>query len=242
MNDLPQSANATHTSPPAPSPATLNTSRSFASSSSSSYDWCSSADAQVGIGLSLLQDLANGMHSSDKDEDEENDIRRRLRYSRWSVGKDEDHAAATSITITSIIRPPMASSPQRPPPFHLHSSVPTDECERRPSLAPSAELTEFWEGASDIYDEYRYSRFPMASKMSMSSQFSVNAVSGVAPTPPVPELRPSTSSSGSRQRVDSTRSRGGNSFWSKTDSARLRRHSPHPLPQVLEGDCMYFYF
>jgi len=81
--------NATHTSPPAPSSATPNTSHSFASSSSSSY---SSADAQFGIGLSLLQDLANGIDSSD--EDEEDDIWRRLRYSRWSIGKDDDETAA----------------------------------------------------------------------------------------------------------------------------------------------------
>ena len=41
-----------------------------------------------------MQDLANGMDSSDKDEDEEDDIRRRLRYSRWSIGKGDDDAGA----------------------------------------------------------------------------------------------------------------------------------------------------
>ena len=112
----------------------------------------------------------------------------------------------------------------------------TNERERRPSLAASAGSTGSWEGASDIYNDYRYSRFSMASKISMSSRFSVNAASGVAPTPPVPESRPSIDSSGSRQRVDSARSRGGDSFRSRTDSARSRQHSPHPLPQVLEGD------
>ena len=59
----------------------------------------------------------------------------------------------------------------------------------------------------------------------MSSRFSVNAASGVAPTPPVPESRPSTDSSSSRPRVDSTRSRRGDSFRSRTDSAKLRSHS-----------------
>ena len=50
-----------------------------------SYDQCSSADTQVGIGLSLLQDLANGMDSSDEEQHEYDDVRRRLGYSRWSV-------------------------------------------------------------------------------------------------------------------------------------------------------------
>ena len=46
------------------------------------------------MGLSPLQDLANGMDSSDEDEDEEEDIRRRVRHSRWSVGNENDDAAA----------------------------------------------------------------------------------------------------------------------------------------------------
>lgn len=108
--------------------------------------------------------------------------------------------------------------------------------ERRPSLATSAASAWSWEGISDIYDDYRYSRFSKASKMSMSSRFSVNtgvsdsgAASGVAPTQPVPESRPSMDSNlnGSWQRVDSTRSRGGKSLRSRTDSARSRQHSPH---------------
>ena len=54
-----------------------------------------------------------------------------------------------------------------------------------------------------------------------SSRFSVNgAVSGITPTQPIPESRPST--------------RGGESLCSKTDSAKSRQHLP--LPQVLESD------
>jgi len=34
------------------------------------------------------------MDSSDEDEDEEDDIRWRLRYSRWSIGNDDDDAGA----------------------------------------------------------------------------------------------------------------------------------------------------
>jgi len=105
------------------------------------------------------------------------------------------------------------------------SFIGTNERERRPSLAPSADSAGSWEGASDIYDDYRYSRFSRASKMTISSRLSVNAVSGVAPTPPVPESQPSIDSSGSRQRVDSTRLRRGDSFCSRTDSTKLRPHS-----------------
>jgi len=78
----------------------------------------------------------------------------------------------------------------------------------------------------------------MASKMSMSSRFSVNAASGVgvAPTPQVQGSRPSVDSSDSRPCLDSTRSRRGDSFQSRTDSSRSRQHLLHPLPQVLEGD------
>jgi len=85
---------AAQSSPPPPSAATPNTSHSFASFSFSSGDQCSSADAQVGIGLSLLQDPANGMDSSGEDEDKENNIRWRLRYLRWSIGKYDDAVGA----------------------------------------------------------------------------------------------------------------------------------------------------
>ena len=54
--------------------------------------------------------------------------------------------------------------------------------------------------------------------MSTSSRFSVNVASGIAPTPLVPESCPNVDLSGSRQQVDSVRSR------------------QHPLPQVLDGD------
>ena len=65
----------------------------------------------------------------------------------------------------------------------------------------------------------KYSR--LASKMSTSSQFSLSAASGIAPTSLVPESRPHVDLSGSRQQVD----------W-----VRSRRHSWHPLLQVLDGD------
>ncbi|KIM37247.1 hypothetical protein M413DRAFT_448563 [Hebeloma cylindrosporum] len=173
-----------------------------------------------------------------------------LMYAR---SEDDEHEDITQRrTLEAPI--PFTSSPQSSPSNALLSPATSpispsftgpNERERRPSLAASAASTGSWEGASDIYDDYRYSRFSMASKMSMSSRFSVNtgasgsgAASGVTPTPPVPESRPSmdSNSNGSRQRVDSTRSRGGELLRSRTDSTRSRPHSPHPLPQVLEAD------
>lgn len=61
----------------------------------------------------------------------------------------------------------------------------------------------------------------MASKMSMSSRVFVNATSGVALTPRVPESDPNRDLSGSEQRVYSARSR------------------QHPLSQVLEMEMVH---
>jgi hypothetical protein len=64
VNDFSQEVIATCNSPLAPWGATPHTAYS---SVSSSYDRPSSAD-EIGIGFALLQDLANGMGSSDEDE------------------------------------------------------------------------------------------------------------------------------------------------------------------------------
>jgi len=44
------------------------------------------------------------MDSSDEDEDEEDDIRWRLRYSRWSIGKDNDDAGAYKAALGRVGR------------------------------------------------------------------------------------------------------------------------------------------
>ncbi|KAF8879123.1 rab-GTPase-TBC domain-containing protein [Infundibulicybe gibba] len=74
---------------------------------------------------------------------------------------------------TSVSPQPLASSPGSG---------------RRPSLAPSSsssKRSEDWEGASDIYDDYRYSRYSMASKLSRFSLASHPSTSTVPP--PVPD-------------------------------------------------------
>jgi len=168
------------------------------------------------------------MDSSDEDED----IRQRFRYSRWSMGKEDDSSAAfkaalgrvghrtqdslesqdgtveglmyarsddneheetilqqTTLEARKPSPIPFTTSPQASPSNALLSPtispispsfVSTNERERRPSFAPSADSAGSWEGASDIHNDYRYSRFSMAGKMSMSSRFSVNAASGYA--------------------------------------------------------------
>ena len=60
---------------------------------------------------------------------------------------------------------PSSNSPISP--SFSQSSFSTND--RRPSLVPSAASTSEWEGASDIYDDYRYSRYSMASRMSRFS-------------------------------------------------------------------------
>ena len=127
------------------------------------------------------------------------------RYSRWSVldaGKPSPIPSTTSSPSNALLSP-LTTLPISP----LFNG--TNECEHHPSLTPSADLTGSWEGALDIYNNYQYSRFSMVSKMTMSSWFSVNAASGVTPTPPVLESQLSIDSSGSRQQVYSMRLRGG---------------------------------
>ena len=111
---------------------------------------------------------------------------------------------------------PSTSLPSSISPSFSQSSFSPDE--RRPSLVPSATSTTTteWEGASDIYDDYRYSRFSMASKM---SRFSSSA-GCVAATPPLPE-----SHSIERARTDSNKSRHDSSSAGtrpRTDSMNTR--------------------
>jgi hypothetical protein len=88
--------------------------------------------------------------------------------------------------------------------------------ERQPSLALSSSSASEWEGASDIYDDYRYSRYSMASKMSRFSS-SAGWTGSVPVTPPLPD-----SSSIGRARTDSNKSRSDTSARSRTDSMNTR--------------------
>ena len=112
-------------------------------------------------------------------------------------------------------RNPNVSLPSSTSPISPSFSRSSSTNERRPSLAPSSSSASEWEGAADIYDDYRYSRYSMASKM---SRFSSAGWSGSAPlTPPLPD-----SSSNGRERTDSNKSRPGSSARSRTDSMNTR--------------------
>ena len=61
-----------------------------------------------------------------------------------------------------------------------------------------------WEGADDIYDQYRYSRFSMASKMSRFSKGSIYTIGSGSDAPPMPNQRTSLESTSSgRERKES---------------------------------------
>ncbi|KDQ49613.1 hypothetical protein JAAARDRAFT_165497 [Jaapia argillacea MUCL 33604] len=89
--------------------------------------------------------------------------------------------------------PPSLSPP--PPPSHSPPPAPplsppiTDDLPPPNPDAYDPDISEEWEGASDIYDDYRYSRFSMASKMSRFSMMSRDGGFGGAggvEVPPVP--------------------------------------------------------
>jgi len=138
--------------------------------------------------------------------------------------------------------------------------------ERRPSMTPSATSNGSgsgsqagtigeWEGYSDIYDDYRYSRYSVASKLSFglgSSRASIGAASAFghdALPPPVPDpsSRPSVDGFGVgrpsldgsvRQRVGSgtDRDRMDNaSVRSRTDSSNSNANPNHGRVTSLQG-------
>ena len=121
----------------------------------------------------------------------------------------------SSNSVASTGRNPNIFLPSSTSPISPSFSRSSSTNERRPSLAPSASSASEWEGASDIYDDYRYSRYSMASKM---SRFSSAGWTGSVPvTPPLPD-----SSSIGRARTDSNKSRSDSSARSRTDSMNTR--------------------
>jgi hypothetical protein len=185
------------------------------------------SDGEVGIGLSLLQDLANELREGNGDDDDDDkwsrssgsssvELRRHqqsksdsedgtveeLNYARDDDDTDsDDDQEAHNQVVSSFPAPPTSLSPSSPSFASISPTSPTFSSVRRPSLAPSAASTGSWEGAADIYDDYRYSRFSIASKMSRfsSSQGHPSSSGFDAVRPPIPDSRPS---------IDSQRGRG----------------------------------
>ena len=159
------------------------------------------SDGELGIGLSLLQDLVNGAHPDDWSSTEEGDdsVNQRVQPSRTpsvsSRNDDVQHISATDPT-ESLRRSSSASVAHHP----YHSD---------------------WEGASDIYDDYRYSRQSFASKMSRYSQSSVYTTNSVSKAPPLP-----TDSWDGAERKQSTDS--NSPFFPTSSPSKLSNAPSHP--------------
>jgi hypothetical protein len=137
------------------------------------------SDGEVGIGLSLLQDMATEL-------DDHSSIR-----SRTSV-QNIDRSPKNAISDRYVTASPEAivsSSPKRP---ETEGTTTARQDSRTSSLPTSSyhalsSAGEDWEGAGDIYDDYRYSRFSITSKISRFSQSSGPVlVGGADAAPPLP--------------------------------------------------------
>ena len=132
------------------------------------------SDAGAGIGLSMLQDFPDNADEREDDEDEDED------------GEDSGHESSsqsergrTSLeeTVDGFPAPPT----QIPTPSSQATSFILDP--RRP-ISSSSDDSEEGDGAS-LYDNYRYSRLSISSKMSKSSGYTVATI-----PPPIPTELP----------------------------------------------------
>ena len=136
-------------------------------------------DGTEGIGLSLLQNFMNTGGEDDSDASSDTDMAGYTRQGSPDSTVD-DHRLNYDST------PPQSVDGHHPAPqTESGSTSPMDPGHRvsRVSSHPSEysdQGGEEWEGASDIYDNYRYSRFSIASRMSRFSKGSMKA------PPPIP--------------------------------------------------------
>ncbi|KAI0654292.1 hypothetical protein C8Q70DRAFT_884551, partial [Cubamyces menziesii] len=171
------------------------------------------SDGGVGIGLSLLQDFAAGGADVDVDDDDDDDdvsVRRTKSPESTVEGPQETARSDSQYSQSprSVAQPPLsarsdssASFPQ-PPPSARSDSQYSDSPHSGAAPLPSARSEsdyggDDWEGADDIYDDYRYSRYSMASKMSRfskGSMYTVASASAVVPPIPTEHSRPSIDS------------------------------------------------
>lgn len=183
------------------------------------------SDGEVGIGLSLLQDFAGGegddtisIHSRESDTHTspspapipetaplsftkspsiDPPVRHSVVSERSSVYSTASHRSAHHSQSQSLEEPH--------PSFAASLRSSGSRASLQPSISDSEYGGEEWEGASDIYDNYRYSRYSMASKasrLSKSSMFTVASGLGLEPPPPVPQ-------DGRRPSLDSIRQEAG---------------------------------
>ncbi|TFK48093.1 hypothetical protein OE88DRAFT_1665186 [Heliocybe sulcata] len=159
-------------------PTPLSAHPSIADTRRSSIISLAMSDGETGIGLSLLQGMADG-----GDEDDDSSVA--------SEESDETQLMHASPEAASEPEPPLMP----PPPIAAESGTRSRTNSDAKSLGGSvygdsraslhSSSTGEWDGASDIYDDYRYSRYSMASKMSRFSRASMYTIASDAP--PVPQ-------------------------------------------------------
>jgi len=174
--DVPLSA------PPPPSPPRMESSNprlSLDNASSAHLSRLSVAmsDGAAGIGLSMLQGFLSGNIDDDDDDDDEDDDDDDDSDHEFSSQSDRERTSLEE-TVDGFPAPPT----QIPTPSSRATSFVLDA--HRP-VSSTSEYSEDGDGAS-FYDNYRYSRLSISSKMSKSSGYTTTT----AP-PPVPtELPP----------------------------------------------------
>lgn len=165
-----------------PSPSTSTGSRIGVDDAGSVYSSRHStamSDAGAGIGLFMLQDFASD--NPDEGEGDEDEDEGREDSDHDSSSQSERGRTSLEETVDGFPAPPT----QIPTPSSQASSFISDP--RRP-ISPSSEDSEDGDGAS-FYDNYRYSRLSISSKMSKSSGYTVATIPPPIPTELPPPVR-----------------------------------------------------
>lgn len=159
---------------------------SFVTSEQSTRLSVATIDGAEGIGLSLLQNFMGSSGDEDSDASSDTDMAGYTRR-RSLESTVDDHSLNYG---TSPPPPTDGRQPALQPASTSASPTSRNARVSRVSSHPSEysdPVGEEWEGASDIYDNYRYSRFSVASKM---SRFSKGSMKAPPPIPP-PTQHPS---------------------------------------------------
>ena len=163
-----------------PSSSTSSISRTGADDASSVYSSRHStamSDAGAGIGMSMLQDfLPDNADEGEDDEDEDGED-----SGHESLSQSERGRTSLEETVDGFPAPPT----QIPTPSSQANSFVLDP--RRPTSTVS-EDSEDGDGAS-FYDNYRYSRLSVSSKLSKSSGYTVATIPPPIPTELPPPVR-----------------------------------------------------
>ncbi|KAF7798221.1 hypothetical protein EIP86_009438 [Pleurotus ostreatoroseus] len=168
------------------------------------------SDGEVGIGLSLLNDFVGGDGddaSSTYSTPNRNSLATSLASGNAPAPTEAIRQSAVVSERSSVYSTASHSAGLEGPhpPFAASLRSTSSRASMHPSISDSEYGGEEWEGASDIYDNYRYSRYSVASKasrLSRGSMYTVASGLGLEPPPPVP-------SDGHRPSLDSVRQGAG---------------------------------